>query len=488
MDIYIVNMEREVLMSRNKELIKNTFIILIGKISTQLITFLLLPIYTNFLSTTEYGKVDLIITYISLFAPLISLQLEYAAFRYLLEARKKEEKKGEIICNTLLVLSIISVICIIIFIPIYFIINYRYAIHLIIILIITMFANMLLQFARGLGDNLNYSIASFITGVSNALISIFLVVFLKKGIIGILLAMVISNMLCVIYLFLRLKLYRVVFKYEFDKKLLKKLLKYSIPLIPNSICWWIISVSDRSVITWILGAASNGIYSIAAKFSGVIVTLYNIFNLSWTETVSLHINDSDANEYLSNTFNSIICFFACGCIALICIMPFAFNILIGENYIDAYKYIPFLILGSFFNIIMGMLSAIYIGKKKSSEMAKTSAWAAILNVIINLIFVKLIGIWAAVISTVISYLIVSLYRLCDVKKYVDLKVNQKNIVILLFLFIFTTCLYFVNYLYVNVLSLLIMLIISYFLNKDIIKNMYFKIKTKIDGRVVYDKK
>ena len=479
MDIYIMSMERKVLMNRNKELIKNTFIILVGKVSTQLITFLLLPIYTIFLSTTEYGKVDLIITYINLFAPLISLQLEYAAFRYLLEARKKEEEQGKIICNTLLILSIISIICTIIFIPLYFIINYRYAVHLIIILIITMFANMLLQFARGLGDNLNYSIASFIAGVSNALISILLVVFFKKGIAGILLAMIISNMLCVIYLSFKLKLYRIVFKYEYDKKLLKILLKYSIPMIPNSICWWIISVSDRSVITWILGAAANGIYSVAAKFSGVIVTLYNIFNLSWTEAVSLHINDTDANEYLSNTFNNIICFFACGCIAIICIMPFAFNILIGGNYIDAYKYIPFLILGSFFNIIMGMLSAIYIGKKKSSEMAKTSAWAAILNIFINLIFIKIIGIWAAVISTVVSYLIVSVYRLYDVKKYVDLKVNIKNILILFLLFIFTTCLYFVNYLYSNIFSLLIMSIISYLLNKDIIENIYFKVKNKI---------
>ena len=257
MDMYIMSMERKVLMNRNKELIKNTFIILVGKVSTQLITFLLLPIYTIFLSTTEYGKVDLIITYINLFAPLISLQLEYAAFRYLLEARKKEEEQGKIICNTLLILSIISIICIIIFIPLYFIINYRYAVHLIIILIITMFANMLLQFARGLGDNINYSIASFIAGISNALISILLVVFFKKGIAGILLAMIISNMLCVIYLSFKLKLYKIVFKYEYDKTLLKILLKYSIPMIPNSICWWIISVSDRSVITWILGGCSK---------------------------------------------------------------------------------------------------------------------------------------------------------------------------------------------------------------------------------------
>ena len=52
-------------MSRSKELVKNTAILTIGKMCTQFVSFLLLPLYTALLSTEEYGIVDLFTTYIA---------------------------------------------------------------------------------------------------------------------------------------------------------------------------------------------------------------------------------------------------------------------------------------------------------------------------------------------------------------------------------------------------------------------------------------
>ena len=94
-------------MSKKKELAKNTIIILFGKICTQLISFLLLPLYTSYLITEDYGFVDLIMTYINLFVPIISLQLEAAVFRYLVDVRKDDTKTKEIITNTFLTLFIL---------------------------------------------------------------------------------------------------------------------------------------------------------------------------------------------------------------------------------------------------------------------------------------------------------------------------------------------------------------------------------------------
>ena len=102
-------------MDKKKEFTKNTFIILFGKIFTQLIVFILLPLYTAVLSTEEYGTVDLIITYVNLFAPLISLQLENAVFRYLLDNRNNDKNKEKYISNSFCVLSIMMFITIIIF-------------------------------------------------------------------------------------------------------------------------------------------------------------------------------------------------------------------------------------------------------------------------------------------------------------------------------------------------------------------------------------
>ena len=72
-------------MNKKKQLAKNTIIIFIGKVCTQLISFFLLPLYTGYLKTSEYGIVDLITTYITLLVPIITLELEMSIFRYLVE-------------------------------------------------------------------------------------------------------------------------------------------------------------------------------------------------------------------------------------------------------------------------------------------------------------------------------------------------------------------------------------------------------------------
>ena len=86
-------------MTKGKELAKNTIIIVIGKICTQFISFFLIPLYTSYLQTTDYGTVDLINTYISLLIPIVTLQLEQATFRFLIDVRNDEEKKGIIITS-----------------------------------------------------------------------------------------------------------------------------------------------------------------------------------------------------------------------------------------------------------------------------------------------------------------------------------------------------------------------------------------------------
>ena len=83
-----------------KKLLVNTVIISIGKICTQLITFLLLPLYTNLLSTEEYGIADLVTVFIMLVVPIVTLQIEQGVYRELIEVRENDSEKSKIISNT----------------------------------------------------------------------------------------------------------------------------------------------------------------------------------------------------------------------------------------------------------------------------------------------------------------------------------------------------------------------------------------------------
>ena len=79
-------------MNKNKELVKNTAIISIGKICTQFLSFLLLPLYTSLLTTKDYGTVDLITTYQQLLGYIVFFQIEQAVFRFLIDVRNDKDK------------------------------------------------------------------------------------------------------------------------------------------------------------------------------------------------------------------------------------------------------------------------------------------------------------------------------------------------------------------------------------------------------------
>lgn len=458
-------------MNRKKELLKNTMIITIGKVCTQLITFFLLPLYTNFLTTIEYGKIDLILTYVSLLAPLISLQLEYAIFRFLIDVRNHEEGQKKYISNSIILLIIMMLIVNLGIIIVSLFHKYNYLYISMVLIDVTMLSNLLLQIARGFGNNTAYSVGSLIAGVTTIIGNVIFLVVIKTSIEGIIYSQIIANILCIIYLSIRLKIWKYFNIKVGNKNVIKELLKYSMPMIPNSICWWIINVSDRTIISYMINMAANGIYSVSSKFPSAITSIYNIFNLSWTESVALHINDADGSNFFSETINEIIKFFLCVCLICISIIPLVFNIIIGSEYREAYKYIPILIVGAFFNVIMGLLSAIYIGTKNTNKMMKSTILAAIVNIIINLMFIKKIGLYAAAISTAISYFIVSIYRYFDIQKYLKLKLNNKIIksgILISFVVIFV---YYIDNIYLNVINFILVTIFSIFENYAMIKKI-----------------
>ena len=93
-------------MNKKKQLAKNTIIIFLGRVCTQLISFFLLPLYTSYLATKEYGTVDLIQTYVTLLVPIITLELEMSIFRFLIDSRKSEKETNKLISNNFFILGI----------------------------------------------------------------------------------------------------------------------------------------------------------------------------------------------------------------------------------------------------------------------------------------------------------------------------------------------------------------------------------------------
>lgn len=254
----------------------------------------------------------------------------------------------------------------------------------------------------------------------------------------------------------------------FNIKTLKSLWKYSIPLIPNALSWWVMGVSDRTIITMFLGVAKNGIYSVANKFPGIFSTMSTIFSMSWTETVALHINDKDSTTYLSNTMDTVFRLFSSICFGIIACIPFIFSFIINENYKESYNQIPILMIGTLCNLVVILLSAIYVAKKMTRKIAQTSVISAIINIFMNLILIKIIGLYAASLSTAVAYFSMMIIRMFDIKRYIDIKYNMKTIISTTVITIFLFITYYLNIAIVNIFALIIVILYSILLNKQII--------------------
>ena len=416
-------------MRAKKELAKNTIILFVGKIFTQFLSFFMLPLYTNFLPTDAYGTVDLILTYVSLLAPVVTIQQEMAVFRFLIDARDNTKKQADIIItalkSTLLRLSIFALPCLLT--PLF--VSWDYLYLTLLCGVSVALAQLALQIARGLGNNIQFTIASAITGVVNILSNLLLICVWHFGAESILISTAISNLVCLLYLFFALKIFKYFKVGVPNKKTRNEMVKYSWPLVPNGISWWLINASDRTIVSIFLGVAMNGIYAVVNKFPSIVSSFLNVFILSWTESASVHINDKDKDEFFSSVARTTLQIFSGVVVALIAVIPLIFDIVVGQEYREAYNYIPIGIIAVLFSCMVAVYSAIYVAKKMTKKVMNTSLVAAAINIVLDLVLINFVGLYAAVISTAVAYFVMMVYRHYDIKKYVHIKYKMSDVLI-----------------------------------------------------------
>ena len=331
------------------------------------------------------------------------------------------------------------------------------------------------QIARGYGKNLIYSIAVIIYSTVNMIILLIAVNMNFVNIKSVLIILSISYFIATIFIFLNLKLNKVIKIKEFSIDILKNMLKYSAPMIPSSIALWIVNLSDRLIITYSLGASYNGIYAAAAKIPNLLVTFYNAFNLAWTELAARTINENDSDVYYSKLINSLFSFCFGAIMILIAFSPILFKILIDDKFSSGYSQMPILFVGVILSCLVSFYGGLYIALKKTKQVGISSTLGAFLNAGINIALIKKIGLYAASISTVVSFFAILVYRIFEIKKSINIKYNKVNILIgCLFLIVIIF-----NYYKANLILLVLNIVIAIIYNvifNSILKLLYNKFR------------
>ena len=465
-------------MSKGKEFIKNTLILLLGKFATQFMSFLLLPLYTSRLATNDFGTVDLIQTYLTLLVPVLTLRMDSATFRFLVDVRKSPEKTKGIISNVLFVLLWSVVLALVISLVVSLFVTLPNHLWIIMNLVVLMISGVTLQILRGTGKITHYAIASVITGVCTLILNVVLIAFMGRGADSILISSSVANIICILFVFFSVELYKNFSPSMISKKTIKEFLKFSVPMIPNALSWWIVSVSDRTIISIFLNATANGLYSVSCKFSNILYSVFSIFNTSWQESASLHINDEDRDEFFTKMINQLLIFFSSIALLILVAIPIFYNILIGEQYQDSYNYIPVLLYANSWAILVSLIGGIYVAKKKTKAIANTTIISAIINIVVDLILIHFIGIHAATISTLVSCMAMGIYRVYDCKKFVKFKFDVKTFTLFTIAFIASSVIYHLNIFWMNILNAVLVAYLVVCFNQNNMKSILKMLKSK----------
>ena len=198
---------------------------------------------------------------------------------------------------------------------------------------------------RGKELLLKYSLGNILQTLMIAILNITFLLVFKMETGGYLLAYIIANFIVAIYAIIAGKGYKAFSFHNIDRCKLKEMIRYSIVLIPNTFMWWIMNSSDRVMVTYMIGAAANGIYAVSYKLPTLVSTLTGIFNQAWSYSAIREEGTSDETEYNNKMFKTLSAIaFMMGIGLLLLTKPFL-GVYVADSYYDAWKYTPFLIIG-----------------------------------------------------------------------------------------------------------------------------------------------
>lgn len=465
-------------MNAYKKLIKNSGVFAIANLGSKLMSVLLVPFYTHVLNTEQYGTIDMIMTTISLLLPIISLSVFDATLRFTV----KSEHDDKTIFTSSFVVSIIGDF---IFLLMYPILSKISLIKDYLPLFYTMvffqsINSIFAQFARGIGKVKVFAVNGVINTFITLVLNILLLAKFHMGIEGYFISIVIANLVCNMYLIVSTKIWRYFNISSYSNKIAKEMLLYSIPLIPNSLMWWIMNASDRYVVTLFLGVSANGIYAVAHKVPTLLNLLNTIFFQAWQLSAIEEGNSKKKSEFYTNVFNIFSIIMLLGSSAILIVIKPVMVFFLSDGFKSSWKYVPFLLLAVVFTSFSAFLGTNYIAMKKTKGVFKTSLIGAIINIILNFILVPIIGLNGSGIATMISFFIVWVIRIYDTKEFVNIKLNIKSLILTTIIIFFQIGSLYLNIKY-DFLIEIILFVLCLFVNREIIIEVLKKIFNSITG-------
>lgn len=472
-------------MGKYSRLGKNTLLVFIGSAGAKLIGLLMLPFYTRWLSVEDYGTTDIINVYITLLLGVATACISESVFVF---PKGQPREKQRSYFSSGLFFSLISLsVTAVFFQGVRTFFEYREISNSFTtntwliygLLAATFLQRYVQQFTRSIDKMVVYSITGIVLTGCTALFSFLIIP--HRGVYGYVLAMILANFTAAIYAFLFSGSFRYLNFRSIRKGPCIEMLKFSVPLIPNGVMWWLVSALNRPMMESYLGMNSVGIFAVANKFPGILAVVFSVFITSW----QISVMEEFGKEGYSNFYNKMLRLTVFGLMSLFFIISLSskliVQIFVTADFYEAWKYIPVLTLGVIFSNIAGFAGCNFSATRESKYFFYSSIWGAIAAVGFNFILIPKFGIMGAAVSILMSFAVMAAARIMYAWKYVKIQ-NPKWFLIILSVGIATIVVMLtVQFIWLKGLLIVFFLLIFMGMNmglKDDFLKLYQKIKSR----------
>lgn len=477
-------------MDKYKRLGKNTLIVFLGNAGSKLINIIMLPIYTHWLSPEEYGTTDVIITYASLLLSVVAMCIYDAIF--VVPKRSNDEEKTSYYTTgwvfSFFSFLFVGILCLLIkqfwTSPNNLVIENLYFLYLL------LFTSFLQTYTQSFTKSIDKMTVYCLTGLINtAGVAVFAFLLIPTyGVKGYLFSIIIAYFLSAVYSFGASKSYNYLRLNSVRKESLIRLLKYSIPLIPNSLMFWFVNGINRPLIAQYVGLEANGILAVTNKIPGIISTLFLVFSNAW----AISMLEEYGKPNFSHFFNMALRCVMLPSVIVACVLGIFSKeiiwILADDAYLEAYKYVPLAMVSSILSGLSSTVGGIFSAKEQSKYFFYSSVWGAIASVLFMYLLIPQFHLYGAVIASALSYLVIVAARFIYTRNDI-VGFNYYSMSLMLVGLLLISLIIFLDLNNVLRFSLgFLVIALLLLVNKDILSTIYKKFYSSLKRKKVNDYK
>ena len=285
------------------------------------------------------------------------------------------------------------------------------------------------NYLRALGKTTVFAVQGIINTALNIAFNVLFLVVFRMGVTGYVLSVVVANVLVTLLMVVWQKLYRDIRISLFDPAIVRDMLKYSVPMIPTTIFWWVTSVSGQFLVKNICGDEANGIFAASYKIPTVLTLMTTIFIEAWQYSAVADADEQSRGGFFSEVFCTYSGLIFMAASALTALAKIFARIMLAQSYYSAWQYMPTLVIATTFSAVTTFLGSIYMVKKKSMMSFLTSMCGAVINVTVCMLLIPRLGAQGAAIAAAISYFIVFIVRAVNTQRYVRFDMHPMTLLL-----------------------------------------------------------